>query len=77
LLPSNSRKSKDSSPPDKTENGGETTLSKADEMKTTETVKILIAILYTIKNHLRAEWGVALSPGTSLTEDGQDTMTVS
>ena len=46
-------------------------------MKTTETVKILIAILYTIENHLRAEWGVALSPGTSLTEDGQDTMTVS
>ncbi len=28
-------------------------------------------MLYTIKNHLRAEWGVALSPGTSLTEDGQ------
>ncbi|TVY39207.1 UPF0187 protein [Lachnellula subtilissima] len=34
-------------------------LSKADELKTIETVKILIAMLYTVKNHLRAEWGVA------------------
>ena len=50
-------------------------LSKSDEIRTIETVKILIAMLYTIKNHLRAEWGVALSPGTSLTEDGQQTDT--
>jgi ion channel-forming bestrophin family protein len=50
-------------------------LSKADELKTIETVKILIAMLYTVKNHLRAEWGVALSPGTSLTEDGQEANT--
>ncbi|KAL2075433.1 hypothetical protein VTL71DRAFT_376 [Oculimacula yallundae] len=48
------------------------TLSKADEFKTIETVKILIAMLYTIKNHLRAEWGVALSPGTMLGPDGQE-----
>ncbi|EHL00484.1 putative UPF0187 protein [Glarea lozoyensis 74030] len=47
-------------------------LSKFDELRTIETVKILIAMLYTIKNHLRAEWGVALSPGTSLTADGQE-----
>jgi putative membrane protein len=50
-------------------------LSKSDEIRTVETVKILIAMLYTIKNHLRAEWGVALSPGTSLTEDGQEAHT--
>jgi putative membrane protein len=50
-------------------------LSKSDEARTIETVKIMIAMLYTIKNHLRAEWGVALSPGTSLTEDGQQTDT--
>ncbi|KAG0648683.1 Translocase of outer membrane 22 kDa subunit [Hyphodiscus hymeniophilus] len=50
-------------------------LAKNDEFRTIETVKILIAMLYTIKNHLRAEWGVALSPGTSLTEDGQQTDT--
>lgn len=31
-------------------------------------------MLYTIKNHLRTEWGVALSPGTSLTRDGQETI---
>lgn len=46
-------------------------LSRADELKTIETVKILIAMLYTIKNHLRAEWGVALSPGTMLGPGGQ------
>ncbi|KAK0128407.1 hypothetical protein ONS95_000380 [Cadophora gregata] len=51
---------------------GSVTLSRADEMKTIETVKILIAMLYTIKNHLRAEWGVALSPGTMLGPDGQE-----
>lgn len=50
-------------------------LSKHDELKVIETVKILVAMLYTIKNHLRAEWGVALSPGTKLTEDGQMTET--
>jgi ion channel-forming bestrophin family protein len=41
--------------------------------KVVETVKILIAILYTVKNHLRADWGVALSPGTCITEDWQTT----
>lgn len=50
-------------------------ISKSDELRTIETIKILIAMLYTIKNHLRAEWGVALSPGTSLTEDGQEAHT--
>ena len=50
-------------------------LSKFDEARTLETVKILIAMLYTIKNHLRAEWGVALSPGTSLTAEGQEAKT--
>jgi putative membrane protein len=53
----------------------ESFLSKFDESRTIETVKILIAMLYTIKNHLRAEWGVALSPGTSLTADGQEAHT--
>ncbi len=51
---------------------GDVVLSRVDEAKTIETVKILIAMLYTIKNHLRAEWGVALSPGTSLTDEGQE-----
>jgi putative membrane protein len=51
---------------------GDDVLCKADEMRTVETVHILIAMLYTIKNHLRAEWGVALSPGTRLTDDGQE-----
>jgi putative membrane protein len=42
-------------------------------LKVVETVKILIAMLYTIKNHLRADWGVALSPGTYVTDEGQAT----
>jgi putative membrane protein len=37
-------------------------------------VNILIAMLYTIKNHLRAEWGVALSPGMLVTENGEATI---
>ncbi|KAG9246088.1 Bestrophin, RFP-TM, chloride channel-domain-containing protein [Calycina marina] len=56
-------------------NISESALSRPDELRTIETVKILMAMLYTIKNHLRAEWGVALSPGTSLTEDGQEATT--
>lgn len=32
-----------------------------------ETVKILIAILYSIKNHLRAEWGIQMSQDVGLT----------
>lgn len=46
-------------------------LSKALTAKTIETVKIMIAMLYTVKNHLRADWGVELSAGTTLTEDGE------
>lgn len=42
-----------------------------DAKYTEESVKILIAILYTIKTHLRTDWGVNLSPGTLLTPDGQ------
>ncbi|KAF8866910.1 hypothetical protein BDZ45DRAFT_610181 [Acephala macrosclerotiorum] len=57
---------------DRGPSSGEVVLSRSDEIKTIETVNILIAMLYTIKNHLRAEWGVALSPGTSLTENGQE-----
>lgn len=54
----------------------ETESNNAEEcaaVKVAETVKILIAMLYTIKNHLRAEWGIALSPGTCITEEGQVT----
>ncbi|KAI9051498.1 hypothetical protein LZ554_004544 [Drepanopeziza brunnea f. sp. 'monogermtubi'] len=64
--------SKDTATPDKTIAAADIPLSRADELKTIETVKILIAMLYTIKNHLRAEWGVALSPGTMLGPGGQE-----
>lgn len=39
----------------------------------TQTLNLLIAHLYTTKNHLRTEWGVALSPGTRITPLGQVT----
>ncbi|TGO51610.1 hypothetical protein BOTNAR_0350g00050 [Botryotinia narcissicola] len=45
-------------------------ISKALEAKTIETVKIMIAMLYTVKNHLRADWGLELSSGTMMTEEG-------
>lgn len=35
----------------------------ADRADTERVVKILIAILYATKNHLRAEWGAAIIPG--------------
>jgi ion channel-forming bestrophin family protein len=75
FLPNTSKLSRDSTNGDKLSISGENVLSPTDQAKTIETVKILIAMLYTIKNHLRAEWGVALSPGTSLTADGQEANT--
>ncbi|ATZ48328.1 hypothetical protein BCIN_03g05540 [Botrytis cinerea B05.10] len=50
--------------------GAQQPISKALEAKTIETVKIMIAMLYTVKNHLRADWGVELSSGTIMTEEG-------
>ena len=74
LLPKNFRNLKDSSNIDGSGSGTpEPALTKTEEARTIETVKILIAMLYTIKNHLRAEWGIALSPGTMITEAGQET----
>ena len=75
FLPNTSKLSRESTNGDKLWISGENVLSPSDQAKTIETVKILIAMLYTIKNHLRAEWGVALSPGTSLTADGQEANT--
>lgn len=44
------------------------------ESKVLETVNILIAMLYAVKNHMRADWGVALSPGMHVTNDGEATI---
>lgn len=38
----------------------------ADRADTERVVKILIAILYATKNHLRAEWGAAMIPGAAI-----------
>lgn len=37
-----------------------------DRADTERVVRILIAILYSTKNHLRAEWGAAILPGTAI-----------
>ena len=50
-------------------------LSEQDKARTVETIKILVAMMYAVKNHLRAKWGTALSPDSGLTEDGQHTDT--
>lgn len=46
-------------------------LEKADAAYTEETIKILIALLPSIKTHLRTNWGVQLSPGTHSATSGQ------
>jgi ion channel-forming bestrophin family protein len=38
----------------------------AERADTERVVRILIAILYATKNHLRAEWGAAIIPGTAI-----------
>ena len=37
-----------------------------DRADTERVIKILIAILYATKNHLRAEWGAAIIPGAAI-----------
>lgn len=38
----------------------------ADRAETERVIRILIAILYATKNHLRAEWGAEIIPGTAI-----------
>lgn len=38
----------------------------ADRADTERVVRILVAILYATKNHLRAEWGAEIIPGTAI-----------
>ncbi|KAH0559075.1 hypothetical protein GP486_004344 [Trichoglossum hirsutum] len=52
---------------------GETTQNPAEKADTESIVRILIAILYSVKNHLRAEWGAAIRPGTALGDHGTPT----
>ena len=46
-----------------------TTSTLADRADTERVVRILIAILYATKNHLRAEWGAEIIPGTAISVD--------
>ena len=41
-------------------------ITPADRADTDRVIRILIAILYATKNHLRAEWGAEIIPGTSI-----------
>lgn len=45
-----------------------TILSSTDRADTERVVRILIAILYATKNHLRAEWGAEIIPGTTISK---------
>ena len=38
----------------------------SDRADTERVVRILVAILYATKNHLRAEWGAEIIPGTTI-----------
>lgn len=40
--------------------------SPSDRHDTERAIRILIAILYAVKNHLRAGWGAAIVPGTAV-----------
>ncbi len=46
--------------------------SPADRAETERVIRILIAILYATKNHLRAEWGSAIIPGTAVSKSTGD-----
>ena len=41
----------------------------ADKADTERVIRILIAILYSVKNHLRAEWGAVLRPRENLSSE--------
>ena len=43
---------------------------------TERTVRILVAILYATKNHLRAEWGAEIIPGTALSPNTGNPTTI-
>ncbi|KAL6721603.1 hypothetical protein ACLMJK_000707 [Lecanora helva] len=50
-------------------------LSPTDRADTERVIRILIAILYATKNHLRAEWGAEIIPGTAMGKNtGSSTM---
>ncbi|KAI9846976.1 MAG: hypothetical protein M1837_003332 [Sclerophora amabilis] len=49
--------------------------SAAEKAETECVVRLLVAILYSIKNHLRAEWGAAIRPGTAISANGTPSFT--
>ncbi|KAL8951717.1 MAG: hypothetical protein Q9222_002330 [Ikaeria aurantiellina] len=48
----------------------------ADRIETDRIIRILIAILYATKNHLRAEWGSEIIPGTAINPSTGNASTV-
>ena len=45
------------------------TLSDTDRADTERVIRLLVAILYATKNHLRAEWGAEIIPGTTISSN--------
>lgn len=52
--------------PSRPSSPGVTTTTNIERADTERTIRILIAILYATKNHLRADWGAEIIPGTSI-----------
>ncbi len=48
------------------------TITDYDKADTERVVRILVAILYATKNHLRAEWGAEIIPGTAISHNTGD-----
>ncbi|KAL8783915.1 MAG: hypothetical protein Q9195_009246 [Heterodermia aff. obscurata] len=48
------------------------TTSPSDRQDTEQVIRILIAILYATKNHLRAGWGAAIIPGAAVSDSTGD-----
>lgn len=52
----------------------DTATRQADRADTECVTRILAAILFATKNHLRADWGACIVPGAALTPTGQATL---
>ena len=51
--------------------------SSADRAETERVIRILVAILYATKNHLRAEWGAEIIPGISVSSNNGSSTLIS
>lgn len=53
-----------------------TTFTDTDRADTERVIRILVAILYATKNHLRADWGAEIIPGTAISRNAGSTTVI-